>query len=88
MQSPRCSNWPNVKGIHGSELKRLPVPVPPLFEQRAIAAALGDVDGLIGALDRLIAKKRDLKQAATAATPHGPDAAAWVLWRVGSRFGE
>ncbi len=55
----------NVKGIRGSELKRLPVPVPPLFEQRAIAAALGDVDGLIGALDRLIAKKRDLKQAAT-----------------------
>lgn len=33
-------------------------------EQRAIAAALSDVDALIGALDRLIAKKRDLKQAA------------------------
>jgi type I restriction enzyme S subunit len=37
---------------------------PPLPEQRAIAAALSDVDGLLGALDRLIAKKRDLKQAA------------------------
>ena len=37
---------------------------PPLPEQRAIAAALSDVDALIGALDRLIAKKRDLKQAA------------------------
>lgn len=36
---------------------------PPLPEQRAIAEALGDVDGLLGALDRLIAKKRDLKQA-------------------------
>ena len=33
-------------------------------EQRAIAAALSDVDALLGALDRLIAKKRDLKQAA------------------------
>ncbi|MEY4245026.1 MAG: hypothetical protein RLZZ245_2611, partial [Verrucomicrobiota bacterium] len=33
-------------------------------EQRAIATALSDVDGLLGALDRLIAKKRDLKQAA------------------------
>lgn len=33
-------------------------------EQRAIAEALSDVDALIGALDRLIAKKRDLKQAA------------------------
>jgi len=39
-------------------------PVPPLPEQRAIATALGDVDGLLGGLDRLIAKKRDLKQAA------------------------
>jgi type I restriction enzyme S subunit len=37
---------------------------PPLPEQRAIATALSDVDGLLGALDRLIAKKRDLKQAA------------------------
>ena len=37
---------------------------PPLPEQRAIAAALSDVDALLGGLDRLIAKKRDLKQAA------------------------
>ena len=42
----------------------VPMPVPPLPEQRAIAAALGDVDALIGGLDKLIAKKRDLKQAA------------------------
>ena len=33
-------------------------------EQRAIAVALGDVDALLGGLDQLIAKKRDLKQAA------------------------
>lgn len=33
-------------------------------EQRAIAAALSDVDSLLESLDRLIAKKRDLKQAA------------------------
>jgi len=38
--------------------------LPPLPEQRAIAGALGDVDSLLGALERLIAKKRDLKQAA------------------------
>ena len=42
----------------------LPVPCPPLPEQRAIAEALSDVDALLGALDRLIAKKRDLKPAA------------------------
>jgi type I restriction enzyme, S subunit len=42
----------------------MPIPRPPLPEQRAIATALSDVDALLGGLDRLIAKKRDLKQAA------------------------
>jgi type I restriction enzyme S subunit len=37
---------------------------PPLLEQRAIAVALSDVDALLAALDRLIEKQRDLKQAA------------------------
>ena len=40
------------------------LPLPPPKEQRAIAEALGDVDALLGGLERLIAKKRDLKQAA------------------------
>ena len=40
------------------------VAVPELAEQRAIAEALSDVDALLAGLDRLIAKKRDLKQAA------------------------
>ena len=47
-----------------SRIYALPLPIPPLPEQRAIAAALSDVDALLGGLDRLIAKKRDLKQAA------------------------
>ena len=38
------------------------LPSPP--EQRAIAEALGDVDALPGALTQILAKKRDLKQAA------------------------
>ena len=38
--------------------------VPPYHEQRAIAAALSDVDALLNGLDQLITKKRDLKQAA------------------------
>ena len=45
-------------------LRKIPVIVPPLREQRAIAAALSDVDALLAKLDQLIAKKRDLKQAA------------------------
>ena len=50
--------------INPSILKmRFFVPVPPLPEQQAIATALSDVDALIASLDRLIAKKRDIKQA-------------------------
>ncbi|OGP21727.1 MAG: hypothetical protein A2038_01275 [Deltaproteobacteria bacterium GWA2_57_13] len=52
-------------GINGKEYGQLPIPLPPTIdEQRAIAGALSDVDALIGALNQLIAKKRDLKQAA------------------------
>ena len=48
-----------------ADLRRLSVPVPPTnAEQYAIAEALNDADELLGGLDRLIAKKRDLKQAA------------------------
>ncbi|MFH1740626.1 MAG: restriction endonuclease subunit S [bacterium] len=50
--------------ISMANLKKYKIAIPPLPEQRAIAAALGDVDALIDALDRLIVKKRDLKQAA------------------------
>ena len=39
------------------------LPVPPEPEQRAIAEALSDVDGLLNALEALIAKKRAIKQA-------------------------
>ena len=50
--------------INTREVEKLRLPLPPIPEQRAIAAALSDVDGLLGRLERLIAKKRDLKQAA------------------------
>jgi len=52
------------KNVNAGTLRVMPIPIPKLPEQRAIAGALSDVDALIGALDRLIAKKRDLKQAA------------------------
>lgn len=46
-------------------LQVFPIAVPRLIEeQRAIAAALSDADALIAALEGMIAKKRDLKQAA------------------------
>jgi type I restriction enzyme S subunit len=45
-------------------VRKIRMPLPPVPEQDAIAAALSDVDGLIASLDRLIAKKRAIKQAA------------------------
>jgi type I restriction enzyme S subunit len=58
------SSGSTAKGIQRKKFERLSVALPPLPEQRAIAAALSDVDALLGGLDRLIAKKRDLKRAA------------------------
>ena len=52
------------KRANVQQIRNFAVPMPPPPEQRAIAEALSDVDGLLGGLDRLIAKKRDLKQAA------------------------
>lgn len=50
--------------IKKSDLIEVRLPLPPIQEQRAIATALSDVDALLTQLDRLIAKKRDIKQAA------------------------
>ena len=52
------------KNVNVATLRKMPVPIPPPPEQHAIATALSDVDALLGGLERLIAKKRDLKQAA------------------------
>lgn len=45
------------------KFETVPLPVPPAAEQRAIAEALSDVDGLLGALEAVVAKKRAIKQA-------------------------
>jgi type I restriction enzyme, S subunit len=50
--------------INLQKLRPYLLPLPPRPEQHAIAAALSDVDALLKGLTRLIAKKRDLKQAA------------------------
>lgn len=49
--------------IYMPVFKALKIPLPPVKEQRAIATALGDMDALLDGLDRLIAKKRAIKQA-------------------------
>ncbi len=51
-------------GINLDAVRHIELVVPPTTEeQRAIATALSDVDALLDGLDRLIAKKRDIKQA-------------------------
>jgi len=55
----------NQASITLQELFQFCIPLPSdESEQRAIAEALSNMDALLGALDRIIAKKRDLKQAA------------------------
>ena len=54
----------NQTNVGTQDVAAMQIPVPPLPEQLAIAETLGDVDALLRSLDRLIAKKRDLKQAA------------------------
>lgn len=52
-------------GMNLAGVLKIRAAFPGVPEQRAIAAALSDVDALQDGLDRLIAKKRNLKQAAT-----------------------
>lgn len=49
--------------LNQSILAALKIQFPPLAEQRVIVETLSDMDALLDGLDRLIAKKRDIKQA-------------------------
>ena len=48
--------------ITNTAFKQAQIPLPPLPEQTAIATALSDVDNLITSLNKLIDKKRNIKQ--------------------------
>ena len=77
-----------MKHLNVGDMVKLFVPSPPVGEQRAIAAALSDVDALLAKLDQLIAKKRGLKQAAmqqllTGQTRLPGFSGAWEVKRLG-----
>jgi type I restriction enzyme S subunit len=55
------SNYP---AINSNDIKKIIIPLPPISEQRAIATALSDTDAYITTLEKLIAKKRAIKQGA------------------------
>ena len=74
---------------NGRSLSAVRIPIPSISEQRAIAQALSDVDELLGAMDALIAKKRELKQAAmqqllTGRTRLPGFHGEWVVRRLGA----
>ena len=54
----------SVDSVRKEMIEKMAILQPPIAEQRAIAEALSDVDGLIAALDKKIAKKRLIKQGA------------------------
>ena len=61
----RCGQTGSQMNLNTGLINRPLVAIPCTeAEQHAIAVALSDVDTLLDRLDRLIAKKRDLKQAA------------------------
>jgi type I restriction enzyme S subunit len=54
----------SIPALYKDEVKSILVPLPTLTEQTAIATALSDADTLISSLEKLIAKKRNIKQGA------------------------
>ena len=62
IQLRRLATGLKVFGISKQSLSDVRIPLPLPAEQRAIAETLSDVDGLLGALDALIAKKQAVKQ--------------------------
>ena len=54
----------SVDSVRMETISEMPIPLPPLPEQQAIAEALSDADSWIESLEQVIAKKRLLKQGA------------------------
>jgi type I restriction enzyme S subunit len=54
----------NQSNVGTKDVEEIKIPVPPKAEQTAIATALSDMDGYISSLEKLIAKKRLIKQGA------------------------
>src|SRR5690606_35202047 len=52
----------SVDSVRREMISKMKLPLPSLKEQTAIATALSDADALIASLEKLIAKKRLIKQ--------------------------
>lgn len=54
----------SVDSVRRDMIAEMIIPLPPFIEQKRIAEALSDVDSMISSLERLIAKKKAVKQGA------------------------
>ena len=54
----------SVAAIYPQDMLKVKIQIPPLCEQERIAEALSDVDSMISSLEKLIAKKKAVKQGA------------------------
>lgn len=85
------SHTGNQENLNGLIIKSIKIPFPPSEEQRSIAQALSDVDTLIAALDKLLAKKRNLKTATMQQLLTGKKRLPgfnedWQIFKVGDLF--
>ena len=91
-QKARLGQGDAVVHIYINNLAQVEIELPPITEQNAIAEVLSDVDGLLNALEALIAKKQAIKQATmqqllTGKTRLPGFSGAWETKRV-SEFGD
>ena len=54
----------SIKGITTESIRQIKVSVPPVVEQECIAESLSDIDNMITSLEKLITKKKAIKQGA------------------------
>jgi type I restriction enzyme S subunit len=60
----KLSRGTTFDAVNSSDIQALLIPIPPLPEQKAIAKVLSDMDELIESIEKLIHKKKQIKQGA------------------------
>jgi type I restriction enzyme S subunit len=60
----KLSRGTTFDAVNSSDIQALLIPLPPLPEQKAIARVLSDIDELIESIEKLIHKKKQIKQGA------------------------
>lgn len=60
----KLSRGTTFDAVNSSDIQALLIPIPPLPEQKAIAKVLSDIDELIESIEKLIHKKKQIKQGA------------------------